>query len=50
MAADDGGAQAQATEHEMKQRLFLRDLEEKGLPFYSLLVEQTIHRGLAVAA
>jgi hypothetical protein len=50
MAASDGGAQAQATELETKQRLLLRDLEEKGISFYWFLVEKTIHKGLAVAA
>jgi hypothetical protein len=48
--ATDGGAQAQATERETTQRFFLHDLEGKGVSFYSLSVEQTIHEALATAA
>jgi hypothetical protein len=36
--------------HESKQGTFLRDLEEKGVPFYSLSMEKKIHRRLATAA
>jgi hypothetical protein len=43
-------AQTQLTEHEMKQWLFLCDLEEKGIPFYSFSMEETIHGELAAAA
>jgi hypothetical protein len=43
-------AQTQLMEREMKQRLLLRDLEEKVIPFYSLSVEETIRRELAMAA
>jgi hypothetical protein len=37
-------------ERETKQRLFLRDLEEKGIPFYSLSTKEMIHGELAEAA
>jgi hypothetical protein len=47
MAAGNGGAQAQATKHRMKQGLFICDLEEKAVPFYSLSVEKMIHERLA---
>jgi hypothetical protein len=47
MAAGGGEAQTRATEREMTQRLFLRDLEGKGISFYSLLEEQKIHEGIA---
>jgi hypothetical protein len=50
MVTGDGGAQARATDREMMQRLFLRDLEENRVPFYSLLAGQMIHWGLAAAA
>jgi hypothetical protein len=50
MATDNGSAQAQGMGHELKQGLFLRDLEERGVPFYSLSVEKMIHRRLAVVA
>jgi hypothetical protein len=50
MAANNGWAQARAMGHEPKQGLFLRDLEEKGILFYSLSAEKKIHRRLAAAA
>jgi hypothetical protein len=37
-------------EHESKQGLFLRDLEEKGVLFYSLSAEKKIHGRLEAAA
>jgi hypothetical protein len=43
-------AQILPTKCETKQQLFLRDLEEKGIPFYSLSAEETIHGDLAVVA
>jgi hypothetical protein len=50
MATADGGAKTCATGRETKQRSFLRDLEEKGVPFYSLAVAKMVHIGLAAVA
>jgi hypothetical protein len=50
MAAYGGGAQARATERETTQRFFLRNVEGKGVSFYSLLAKETIHGELATKA
>jgi hypothetical protein len=50
MATGDGVAQARTTGHETEQGLFLRDLEEKGVLFYSVSVEKMIHGRLVTAA
>jgi hypothetical protein len=50
MATSGEGDQTRATERETPQRFFQRDLEGKGVSFYSLSVEETIHRELAAAA
>jgi hypothetical protein len=50
MAAHNGGAQAQAMGPEPKQARFLHNLEEKGVPFYSLSMVKTIQGRLVAAA
>jgi hypothetical protein len=50
MAADSEGAPACATGHGARQRSYLHDLGEQGVSFYSLLVKQMVHGGLAAVA
>jgi hypothetical protein len=50
MAAHNGGAPAQAMGPEPKQARFLHNLEEKGVPFYSLSMVKTIQGRLVAAA
>jgi hypothetical protein len=50
MVVSNGWAQARAMGHELKQGLFLHDLEENRVSFYSLSAEKKIHRRLAAAA
>jgi hypothetical protein len=50
MASSGEEALAWAMGHKARQSFYLRDIEEQGVLIYSLLVKQTIHGGLAVAA
>jgi hypothetical protein len=50
MAASGKEALARAMGHRARQRSCLHDLGEQGVSFYSLLVKQTVHGGLAAAA
>jgi hypothetical protein len=50
MAAGGGGTQTRAMQHETTQRYFLHDLEGKGVSFYSLSAEGTIHGELVAVA
>jgi hypothetical protein len=50
MSVGGEGAQTWATEWETPQRFFLCGLEGKGVSFYSLSAEETIHRELAAVA
>jgi hypothetical protein len=50
MATGGEGAQACAMGHGARESIFLSDLEEQGVSFYSLSVKQMIHGGLAAVA
>jgi hypothetical protein len=50
MVVGGEGGQTRAMERETPQRFFLRDIEGKEVSFYSLSMEQTIHRELAAVA
>jgi hypothetical protein len=50
MATSGEGAQACVMGHGARESIYLSDLEEQGVSFYSLLVKQMIHGGLAAVA